>query len=341
MEKFKIVCDPNSREFCSTRIIVDQVNNAAKKLDLYSDDGKVVVYDCLGQKFDYNPDAFWVAYELPFPQFITNNCKPKTIIGLSKDNALFAAYGGYPIDKIQYVTLGVNSENWSYIENKKYIKDKFVFTCMCESNTRSGFDILIPAFGEAFQNNQNVLLYIKDREATPIFKQWVKEMSEKYNCNILHDDRHLSNWEDQVKIFEGTDVAININRSHTFGMVNLQGMSCGIPTICQRYSGFTDYTSDISNISLKFDVVKVTQEKIDYLSSIGMKNHLFPINNSTYPFEPFWSEVDKEDLKSKMIFIMENSRKRDNLKIISKLVASWFTWERCAVNMSYVLKNLN
>lgn len=341
MEKFKIVCDPNSREFCSTRIIVDQINDAAKKLDLYSDNDKLVVYDCLGQKFNYNPDAFWVAYELPFPQFIINNCKPQTIIGLSKDNALFAAYGGYPIDKIQYVTLGVNSENWPYIENKKYIKDKFVFTCMCESNTRSGFDILIPAFCEAFKDNQNVLLYIKDREATPLFKQWVKEMSEKYNCNILHDDRHLSNWEDQVKIFEGTDVAININRSHTFGMVNLQGMSCGIPTICQRYSGFTDYTSDISNISLKFDVVKVTQEKIDYLSSIGMKNHLLPINTSAYPFEPFWSEVDKEDLKIKMLSIIEDFNKRNNLKIISKLVASWFTWQRSAVNMSYVLKNLN
>lgn len=341
MEKFKIVCDPNSREFCSTRIIVDEVNNAAKNLDLYSEDGKTVVYDCLGQKFNYNPDAFWVAYELPFPQFITNSCHPKTIIGLSKDNALFAAYGGYPIDKIQYVTLGVNSSNWPYIENKKYIKDKFVFTCMCESNTRSGFDILVPAFCEAFKDNPNVLLYIKDREATLTFKQWVQEMSKKYNCNILHDDRHLANWEDQVKIFEGTDVAININRSHTFGMVNLQGMSCGIPTICQRYSGFTDYTSDISNISLKFDVVKVTQEKIDYLTSIGMKNHLFPINSSTYPFEPFWSEVDKEDLKIKMTSIIEDHNKRNNLKIISKLVASWFTWERSAINMSYVLKNLN
>lgn len=337
MNKFKVVSDPNANSFGSTDIIVKAINNAAKKLDLYSDNDKLVVYDCLGQSHGYNPDAFWVAYELSFPRFIMESCYPKTILGLSKENALFAAYGGYPIDKINYVTLGIERKNWPFIEKKKYLKDKFVFTCMCESNTRSGFDILVPAFCEEFKGEKGVVLYIKDRIATDRFKAWVKEYATKYDVEIIHDDRHLENWEEQVKIFESSDVAININKSHTFGMVNLQGMSCGIPTLCQRYSGFTDYTSDISNVSLKFDVEELNQFKLDQLIAIGMKNHLFPINETNYPNKVFWSEVDKEDLKAKMRSIMHDESLRNTLKVMSNLVSSWFTWERSAVNMSYVL----
>jgi glycosyltransferase involved in cell wall biosynthesis len=340
MKKFKVTCDPQAKPFCSTRIIVDSINEAAKKLDLYADDQKVIMYDCLGQSHGTNPDAYWVAYELPFPNYIMQSCFPKTILGLSKDNALFAAYGGYPLDKINYVSLGVDKKNWPFIEAKKYMKDKFVFVCMCESNTRSGFDILIPAFCEEFKDQKEIVLYIKDRNATDKFKTWTKEMATKYNVEIIHDDRHIENWEEQVKVFESADVAININRSHTFGMVNLQGMSCGLPTICQRYSGFTDYTSDLSNIALKFDVVDLDQEKINELVNIGLKNHLFPISSQYYPNRVFWSEVDKEDLKNKMRKIFEDKNLRMTLKLISNLVASWFTWERSAVNMSFIAESL-
>lgn len=339
MKKFKVLKDPNAASFGSTEIIVNAINEAAKKLDLYSDSGSVIMYDCLGQSYNTNPDAFWVAYELPFPNYIMKNCYPKTILGLSKDNALLAAYGGYPLDKINYVTLGIDRKNWPFIDSKKYMKDKFVFLCMCESNTRSGFDILVPAFCEEFKNQKEIILYIKDRSATETFKTWVKEMAEKNNVEIIHDDRHIENWEEQVKIFESADVAININRSHTFGMVNLQGMSCGIPTLCQRYSGFTDYTSDLSNIALKFDVVGLDQLKINELVNIGMKNHLFPINQQYYPNRVFWSEVDKEDLKNKMRMISEDQNLRSVLKNMSSLVASWFSWERSAVNMSYLCES--
>lgn len=340
MEKFQVLKDKNANSFGSTEIIVNAINEAAKKLDLYSENGKKIMYDCLGQSHGENPDAFWVAYELPFPHFIMKSCYPKTILGLSKDNALFAAYGGYPIDKINYVTLGVDRKNWPFIEAKKYMKDKFVFVCMCESNTRSGFDILVPAFCEEFKDQKEIVLYIKDRSATDKFKIWVKEMATKYNVEIIHDDRHIENWEEQVKIFESADVAININRSHTFGMVNLQGMSCGLPTICQRYSGFTDYASDLSNVSLKFDIVDLDQNKINELINIGMKNHLFAISPEYYPNKVFWSEVDKEDLKLKMRKIFEDRALRDNLKVLSNLVASWFSWERSAANMSFVVSTL-
>lgn len=336
MEKFKVLCDPNAREFCSTKIIVDEANAAAKKMGLYDDNGSIVMYDTMCQDFGQNPKALWCAFELPFARIVLDNAKGRPIFGLSKDNITFGAYADYPPNLLDYATLGVNREHWPLV-SKKYMKDKFVFVSMCESNTRSGFDILVPAFGEQFRGNKGVVLYIKDREATPKFKEWVKEQAEKYDVSIVHDDRHIANYEEQVKIFEHADAAICLNRSHTFGMVVMQGMSCGLPTACQRYSGFTDYTSELTNVCIDFDVVKISQFKINQLVEIGMKNHLFPINFSYYNTEAFWSEPRKESVKLKMQALVDDKNLRDRMRQMSNLVASWFTWERTAVNLSYIL----
>lgn len=336
MNNFKIVCDKNAKSFGSTDIIVRELNTAAKNIGLYDDKGKLVMYDTLCQSYGENPDAFFCAFELPFANYLLNNANGKPIIGLSKENAVFAAHAGYKNNLLNYSSLGVNRKHWPLTE-KKYMKDKFVFLSMCESNTRSGFDILVPAFCEQFKDNKNVVLYIKDRESTDIFKNWVKEYSSNYNVEIIHDDRHIENYEEQVKIYETADAAICLNRSHTFGLVLIQGMSCGLPTICQRYSGFTDYTMHTTNLCVDFDVVNLTQFDLEYLMSIGMKNHLFPINTQNYPIQPFWSQPRKEDVKIKMQQMVDDKNLRNILTKMSDLIASWFTWERTAVNMSYIL----
>lgn len=335
---FNIKCDDKARPFCSTRIIVDETNEAAKRLGLYNKEDYTVMYDTLCQSHGINPFAYWCAYELTFPKFLLSSAWPRPIIGLSKENIAFAAYGGYPTSLLNYSTLGVNRKHWPLITKKK-MKDKFVFVSMCESNTRSGFDILIPAFCEQFRGNPNIILYIKDREATDTFKKYVSEQSQNASVTIIHDDRHLESFSEQVEIFESADAAICLNRSHTFGMVLMQGMSCGLPTLCQRYSGFTDYTSHLFNLSIDFDVVPVVQNDIDGLIKIGMKNHLFPINETNYPSIPFWSCPRKEDVKIKMQMIVDDKKLRETLSNMSDLTASWFTWDRTALNMSYILQD--
>lgn len=336
LKNFSIARDPQSQPFCSTKIIVDEMNDAAKSMGLYSDSESVVVYDALCQRYGLKPDAFWCAFELPFVKLILDNAGGIPILGLSRENAVLGAYGGYPSTLLNYATLGVNRNHWPLV-TKKYMLDKFVFLAMDESSTRSSFDILIEAFGKQFQYNQNVCLYIKDRNATETFKTYVREQGIKYGVTILHDDRNITNFEEQVKIFEHADAAINLNHSHSFGMVVLQGMSAGLPTICPRYNGFTDYTSELTNGCLKFDIIPIRQWDIEYLVSIGLKNHLFPITSDYYKTMPFWSQVDIQDVRDKMQRMVDDSNWRNRLSQTSDMVASWFTWERTAVNMGYVL----
>ena len=309
MTKFKVECDPNARPYCSTRIIVESINEAAYKLDLYSDNDKVVMYDTLCSHHGFRRiDAFWCAFELPFPSIIQQNAGGKPILGLSKQNALFAAYGGYPRNLINYVTLGVDSKFWKPTK-KINNTDKFVFLAFSESNNRSGFEDLIPAFGEEFQNNSQVRLYIKDREATPKFKLWVKEQANKFNVDVVHDDRHLTDHQEEIDLINGADVGICVNHSHTFGMVMAQAMSCGLPHIIMPYSGPADYADILNSITPEFTLEEVTQDKITSLDKIGMKNHLFPINEVNYPKKPFWGAVNIPSLKEKMRYALDNPEK--------------------------------
>lgn len=342
MVNFRIECDPNARPFCSTRIIVDNVNAAAKKLGLYSDSEAVVMYDTLCNPHGASRiDAFWCAFELPFPRIIQQNAMGKPILGLSKQNALFAAYGGYPRNLVNYVTLGVDSNLWKPTK-KIYNKDKFVFLAFCESNNRSGFEDLVKVFCEGFSGGKTqVRLYIKDREATKTFKEWVRDQAEKHKVDIVHDDRHLTDHQEEIKLIQGADVGICVNHSHTFGMVMSQAMACGLPQIIMPYSGPADYADVLNSLIPEFKIEEITQETIDYLSSIGMKNYLFPINESNYPTPPFWGRVDHKSLLEKMDLALTNRRKLQQLSEISVLTARWMTWERTAVNMSYVLSQLD
>lgn len=341
MTKFKIECDPNARPFCSTRIIVDNVNTAAKKLGFYSEKDDIVFYDTLCVSHGYRKiDAFWCAFELPFPSIIQNNASGRPILGLSKQNALFAVKGGYPRNLVNYVTLGVDSHLWKPTK-KLYNKDKFVFIAFSESNNRCGFEDLIPAFGEAFRNRKDVLLYIKDREATQKFKEWVKKQAEIYQVEIIHDDRHLMDHSEEIRLIQGADVGVCVNHSHTFGMVMAQAMSCGLPQIIMPYSGPADYADVLNSLTPEFTLENVSQDDIDGLSELGMKNHLFPINKTNYPRQVFWAKVNKDSLKEKMLLASENRQILSDISEVAILTARWMTWERCAINMNYVLSHLN
>lgn len=339
MTKFKVVCDPNTPSFGSTQIIVNAINKAAKNLDLYSDNDKLVVYDCLGQSHGYNPNAFWTAYELPFPGFILQNCYPKKVLGLSKDNAHFAILGGYPRELVDYVNLGVDTKTWRPT-TKKYLKDKFVFLTMTESNTRSGLEILIQAFAENFKDQKGVALYLKDRSPTDKFQDWVKNIAETFNVEIIHDPRHLEDHQEEVKIFESCDCHFYLNHTGSFNMTVMQGLSCGIPTVSIRHGGPSDYISHRMNgIAVEYDLVGITQEYINQLIDIGMKNHLFPITNSNHKTLPFWAVPRKEDMKNCMNELLSNKNRLTDLSENAIATANWFSWERSAMNMSFVLRD--
>lgn len=342
MNKFRLDSHKEAKHFGSTNIIVNAVNNAAKKLDLYSDKEEdfVYYYDCLADDHYEKANALIVAYELTYPKILLDRLAGRHVVALSKESAFCAIYAGYNPNLVHYVSLGVDSDTWRFTQ-KKYNKDKFVFLSFVESNTRSGLDILVPTFCETFRGQKGIQLLIKDREATPLFKQWVKEMAERYDVDIVHHDNHISNFEDQIKYYESADVHINLNRAHSWGMVALQGMSCGLLTVVPRYSGFSDYSLELNAICPRFTLSRVDNKVLNDLMSIGMKNHLIPITSDQYSVVPFWAETDKEDLKNIMLKLVNaNKNVLSDYALLSRRTAEWFSWERTCVNYSYLVNEI-
>src|SRR3990167_2227378 len=172
--KFKIIGDVNNKKNCSSDIIIQNINRAARGLNLYSDNEAVVCYDCLCQDHGISQkiktDAYICVFELPFSQFILDNANGRPILGVSRDNQSFILDGGYSPEKVSYVNLGVRSDIWK-VDAQIKENNKFIVLCNGESNTRSCIIECIQAFGELFANNKDIQLYIRDRDATNIFKQ--------------------------------------------------------------------------------------------------------------------------------------------------------------------------
>lgn len=336
MKSFRYTCDPNARPFCSTRIIVDSLNNAAKKIGLYSDEYRIS-YDCLGQRWE-NPHAVMVAYELAFPKPVLNNLNGLPILGLSKENAWLAVEGGYERDKVDYVSLGVDKNIWTP-QRKKYNKNKFVFVCMCESTVRSNLDLVISAFALAFSGQKGVELYIKDREPTETFKSYVKEKAAFFDIQITHDIRHTTDHAEEKKIFAGADAAICLNAAHTWALTRVQAMSCGLPLITVRYSGASDYLNpEFNGLAVNFALEEVTNAILTEATNIGLKNFLFPITIENYAVQPFWAVADVNDAAECMQRLIDDVALRDKLGSNASCIGDWFSWERAAINTSGVLE---
>jgi glycosyltransferase involved in cell wall biosynthesis len=339
MNKFKVVSDPNAKSNGSTRFIVDSINAAAHKLDLYSDNDYIICYDTICQQYDYNPHILFCAMEIPFPRIALENAGGKPIIGLSRTNGLLPAYGGYPLHLCNYVTLGVDSKKWNVVQKTKNL-DKFVFYAISESTVRSGFEILIEAFGESFKGNNSVVLYLRDRGATPIFKNWVRKKAAFYKVNIVHDDRDISDHTQILDILSGVDVGVCVNRGHTFALQVVETMSCGIPCILMNANGLADYALPGFNCwGVNFDMEDLTQEKLIELENIGLKNYLFQINSNNYINQPFWARPNIDSLIKSMSEAFSDRHKRYVYGAMGRLTAEQLTWERTCFNISAMIND--
>jgi glycosyltransferase involved in cell wall biosynthesis len=331
MTKFKVVGDPKNPARFSSNIIIESLNQGAKNLGLYDENGALVVYDCIGNNHGYKADALLVCYELPFPPFIIQNCQGKPVIGVSRDNAMFALHGGYPADRVNWIPLGVDSNVWKPVQ-KKYHLDKFVVLSYTESLARSGLEILAEAFAKHLGWKKDTLLYIKDRNATPEFEQWIKEHAEKYHYQLIYDNRHISTPEEEMDVFANADCHFYLNRSTTWGMTVCQSMTCGIPTVAPAYSGPREFIlDDFTGLNVDYHLEPV-QKDLGYLQTIGMRNFFFPDDRPVY-----WAKPHVDSVINALRKLYTDKNLRERLSYLGREMGKSLTWERSAANLSQVL----
>lgn len=337
MEKIKILGDPNNKKFCSSDVIISSLNNAAKKLDIYNDKARRIVYDCVGNHHGHNPHAIIIVYEMIFPRFILENSYPKPIFGVSRDNLNFILESGYPAALSAYFPLGVDAQIWKYREKKP--TDKFTLLGVGESNSRGGLELVVESFCEEFQNEKSIKLYLRDRGACARFKAWVQNKALQYSVEILHDDRDLEDFEEEKNIYYSADAAICLNKSSTWNLRTIECMSSGTPLIVIPYAGPRDYTVDrLSALHVDFCLEFFTENDIIQADQIGLRNHLFHPSYCVKP--PKWSIPKKQSVKEKMREMLEDKALRDRISKLGSVEAQKFTWENSVSRLQILMNSV-
>lgn len=334
MNKLRVVGDPNNTKSCSSEIIISSLNAGLQTLDLYSESGPIVVYDCLGQNHGYNTDFIICPYETNIPSVVIQNAGGRNLIGVSNQNQSFFINGGYPKEKTRSMLLGVDSKLWSPKPRKE--NESFIFGMMCDSNTRAAYMELIWAFGEVFKGNKNVSLYIKDRWATPTFKSLVASMAREMRINIIHDDSHVVNKIIESEIYNQIDCHVFLNRTSTFALTVAQGMAMQKPTIVMDYSGPRDYCNELNACLVKYTLGEISAWTIQNLEQYGFRNYLI-VNPSLFKSPPVWANPDMESLKEALGKIYEDKNYRENIAYNARATAESMTWERSAANLACII----
>lgn len=335
MKQIKVVGDPNNTPSCSSEIIISSLNKGLKNIGLYDDKGELVVYDCLANNHGHETNNIICPYETTIPFVVAGQAGGRRLIGVSTQNQLFFTGAGYPHDKTDICLLGVDTKIWK--PTKREQNKKFRFGMMCDSNTRAAYEELLVAFGSVFKGNKEVELFIKDRWATPTFKSYVQELATALDIQVIHDDSHIIDKEQEREIYSSLDCHVFLNRTSTFALTVAQGMAMGIPTIVMDYSGPRDYCNVLNTCLVNHSLEDISQFKIAELISKGFRNYLLPPNTTNFPKKPQWAVPDQKNLIQCLRAVYEEKDYRKSIAYQGFVTAQSLTWERAAATLSYIV----
>lgn len=328
--KFKVVGDPNNKNRFSSKIITDSLNEAAKKLDIYSDNSLTVVYDGCCNNHGYEADAFICTYEISFPSILLQKANGKPILGVSKDNLNFILKGKYDPNYSGYFPLGVDSKLYPKVEKTKNLS-QYVVGVYTESLIRGGVELCLQSFAKAFSGDKNTKLVIKDRNGTERFSQFVSHFSKENNITVEYQNAHFNYISEVLEWFSGVDCHLYMNRSSTWAMPPLESMTMGIPTLAVAYSGPREYIFDKhTGIELPFSEVEIDKD-FQTLTDIGCRNFFFL---SGYSSVPTWAVGDITKTAEKLIELKNNAQLRSYISTNGRKYAiENLSWEKSALKL--------
>lgn len=203
--------------------------------------------------------TMWETTKLPFVYHRNLTDYDKIIVPCEHNRAVFAEY----CDDVTVVPLGVNTNYWKPVVRPG--NKRFRFHAGGSTWLRKGLDVVVKAFKLA---NLDAELHIK----VPL-KRFVPNVD--WPSNIVIHTGYMSKQE-QFDWYSQADCFIGASRGEGFGLMPLQAMAMGIPTIITPTSGQAQY-ADLASV-----VIPVTSQECDAYEIIN--------------FEGCWDEPDVDAL---------------------------------------------
>jgi glycosyltransferase involved in cell wall biosynthesis len=299
------------------------LNKALRELGHYAepDDADLVgICDGLQVNFKYKDKPSFVinVWEtlntLPIPLLQMAQSQPR-IFGLS--NQITNLWHKYGRTDVKTVYGGCDTDFWRQTKAKSNV---FTFLHVNSSNVRSGLDLTIAAFREAFENDKNVRLIIKDTNKSPKLEEIIKTYQQDFRCNIEYISERLHNTAIR-DLYSESHVCLNLLRATSFGMPLLECSACN----CLCLTGDIPPTNEIIQpdngvlVPLKREI-GIPETAAILTQSWGLLN-CYP--SFQYPEYPLFATYDIEQYASILRDIFDNWSKYSTIDTRTPIINNW------------------
>jgi len=231
--------------------------------------------------------------------------------------------------KIPVEVVGIGVDHILSIKPRVYplkTKKNFKFLHISSCFPRKGIDVLLDAYTSTFSKDDDVVLIIKTfpnphNEVEKLIEYYQNKYKKFPEIELINKD--ISD-EEIVYLYTISDCFILPSRGEGFGMPAAEAMLFKKPVIATNFSGQTYFCKEDTAILVDFFFEK-------------SKSHM------NLPFS-FWATPKKEELRKKMIYVMENIHSEEIQKKVEKayhLVKNNFTWDNVAKKLLNVIHNID
>lgn len=209
-------------------------------------------------------------------------------------------------DNVHVIPLGVDREMWKPAVRPD--NDKFKIVAGGSEWFRKGLDVVLEVFLElGLPDTELHIKIVPPHRGAPEHRS--------YPNVVFHED--WMSLEDEVDLVRSADVFIAMSRGEGFGLMPLQAISAGVPTIVSETSGHREF-SDLATHRVS---VSPSRAKIGTWDSIG-----------------FWDEPNREELAAAIIDVRANLTKYRKQALATAPETAAFNWGTAADQLLQIVK---
>lgn len=230
---------------------------------------------------------------------------------------------GIASEKIKVIPLGVDEHMYNPQVQPMELDDKSSFRFLFVGGTiwRKGIDVLMDAYVQEFQADEDVCLVIKDFGSRSFY--WnsnsgasITETAAKSNHpKIVYLDQDYSERE-LASLYKTCDCLVHPYRGEGFGMPIIEAMACGTPVIVPDKGPSQDFCDAETAYLIPSSEVYSSQTAIGNIPLLA---------------NPWWLQIDTADLRKLLRHVYEHqSEAKAKGAAASRKILSSFTWKHSA-----------
>jgi glycosyltransferase involved in cell wall biosynthesis len=154
---------------------------------------------------------------------------------------------------------------------------------------RYGTRLLLEAYWDAFQPDDDVMLVVKDYGSAAgdtTLRDLIRQARGRAHVEYLGD---FTSKKDLIRLYRSCDAFVSAHRSEGFGMKILDALACGLPVITPTFGGPADFCTPETSFPVAFRLEAMT----DCFDSRSLRIHNGPL----------WCEPDRDDLARRLRFV--------------------------------------